>query len=318
MRRLRSSPALTVLVVAPFVGEVMSTATSVFVFLLVIPFHAALYGCGALLVREAVRARGLGLWGLICLGAAYGVVEEAELVRSWFNVAYLPSEGDYARVWDTSLLQAVHLTSFHAAVSVGCSITVTELLHPAHRDRPWASPRALVVAGVAFASLFPLTLIEDSGFFAPHWPQMATALVLAGAMIAAAPRLSRGWPAASDRLSARPLARRVAAAVTVAFVLTYAAPESGLPWPVAVVGVAAIPLLAIPWAIRVLPRTADRRRLGLIAGLIAPFALLNLVLLQPQTWLAALLAILGLVRLRRVVADREARVRHQTPTVAHG
>lgn len=87
--------------------------------------------------------------------------------------------------------------------------------------------------------------------------------------------------------------------MTAAFVLTYAAPESGLPWPVAVVGVAAIPLLAIPWATRVLPQTGSRRRLGLVTGLLAPFALLNLVLLQPQTWLAAVLAIAGLVWLRR-------------------
>ncbi len=313
MQRRWFSPLATVLVVAPFVGEVLSTATSVFVFLVVLPFHAALYGSGALLVREGVRRWRLGLAGLIALGAAYGILEEAEFVRSWFNVSYLPSEGDYSRVWDTSLLQAVHLTSFHAAVSIGCAIAITELLHPGHRDRPWASTRTLALAAVAMVLLFPLTLIEGSGFFATRWPQMAVALVLAGAVVALARQLPRTWPAVGTQSSAKPLARRAALALSAGFVLTYAAPPSGLPWPIAVLGAIMIPIVGVGAALRVLPSRRDQVLLGLVVGLLGPLVILNLVLLQPQTWLAAVLSICGLVGLRRLVARRATAARMVAP-----
>lgn len=179
-------------------------------------------------------------------------------MRSWSNASSLPSEGDSSRVWDTSLLQAVHLTSFHAAVSIGCAIAVTELLHPGYHDRAWASPRALVVAAVTMVLLFPLTLIDGSGFFDPHWPQMGAALVLAVAVVALARRLPRTWPALGTHASAKPLARRTALTLSAGFVLTYAAPPSGLPWPIAVLGAVVIPVVGVRAALRVLPSRRDR------------------------------------------------------------
>jgi len=44
---------------------------------------AALYGCGALLVREAWIRWGRGPYAPSLLGAAYGIVEEGLLVKSF-------------------------------------------------------------------------------------------------------------------------------------------------------------------------------------------------------------------------------------------
>jgi hypothetical protein len=78
---------LTLLVVAPFFGEVLSTATAPLDILL--PWNLALvvgmYGCGALPCREVAHRYGLGWPGLLLLGAAYGVYEEGLVDRFWYD-----------------------------------------------------------------------------------------------------------------------------------------------------------------------------------------------------------------------------------------
>ena len=133
------SPALAILLVAPFFGETLSTSLD-----LVLPWNvalmAALYGSGALICREVARRYRLGLLGLGLLAAAYGVYEEALIDRYWFNPQYWADVGvgSYSEVWHTNLLLAVHLTAFHTAVSIGASILIVERLFPAHRERAWA------------------------------------------------------------------------------------------------------------------------------------------------------------------------------------
>ena len=103
-------PVLALLLTAPYLGEVLSTATSSIELLLPwnLALFVALYGSGALLCREMAHRWGLGLPGLALLGAAYGVYEEALVDRFWFNPGYAHDTGvgDYAQVWHTNLLLA--------------------------------------------------------------------------------------------------------------------------------------------------------------------------------------------------------------------
>lgn len=68
-------PVVVLLVLAPFLAEVLSTSTPPLD--LLVPWNlvllASLYGCGALLCREVARRHRLGLPGLVLLAAAYGV-----------------------------------------------------------------------------------------------------------------------------------------------------------------------------------------------------------------------------------------------------
>ncbi|GII80822.1 hypothetical protein Sru01_58040 [Sphaerisporangium rufum] len=88
-------PTLVLMLLAPYLGEVLSTATSPLA--LVLPWNlalfAALYGGGALLCRELAHRWGLGLPGLALLGAAYGVYEEALVTRYWFDPGYARDTG---------------------------------------------------------------------------------------------------------------------------------------------------------------------------------------------------------------------------------
>lgn len=86
MSRLRH-PALAALLLAPVLGEWLSTASPPLNMLWPPAFVllVSLYGCGALLCREIARRNGLGLRGLCLLAAAYAVFEEALVDRFWFH-----------------------------------------------------------------------------------------------------------------------------------------------------------------------------------------------------------------------------------------
>jgi len=121
-RRQRIWPAvLTLFLLAPIVGEVLSGSTpplgfiNPFTFLL----ETGLYGSGAILVRELVRRRGLGWASILLLGAAYGILEEGLVVTSWFN-PYWPDLGvlvHYGRLFDVSWVWAFGVITFFVLLS---------------------------------------------------------------------------------------------------------------------------------------------------------------------------------------------------------
>jgi hypothetical protein len=90
----RIPPWLVLLVLAPLLGEIVSghqppleIFNPISVLLLMFP-----YGFGALVCRELVRRWKKGWPSLILLAVAYGVYEEAIVVRSFFNPNWLELE----------------------------------------------------------------------------------------------------------------------------------------------------------------------------------------------------------------------------------
>ena len=80
----RIAPALVLVFLAPFVGEVLLGNTPlrlIGAYLLVLP----MYGFGALFIRELSRRTGRGWPTILILGVAYGVVEEGLADMSLFN-----------------------------------------------------------------------------------------------------------------------------------------------------------------------------------------------------------------------------------------
>ncbi|GAA4965408.1 hypothetical protein GCM10025331_67070 [Actinoplanes utahensis] len=232
-------PALVVLLVAPFFGEVLSTATPPLDLILPwrFPVVVALYGCGALLCREIAHRFKLGLPGLCLLAAAYAVYEEGLVDRFWFDPRYWADVGvgSYSEVWHTNLLIASHLTVFHVAVSVCSSVLVVEWLFPAHRNQPWTGRRGRTLAGLALLGVLPLTYTD---FARVPAGQMLAAGGLCLLLIAAAfliPRRRRP-PRAVIREPRRRLVGLIAFAGTAAhFVLVYTVPSTGLAWPAGMV-----------------------------------------------------------------------------------
>jgi hypothetical protein len=287
VRRLRS-PAAAILLLAPFCGESLSGSTPPLD--LVLPWNLALmtglYGSGALICREAARRFGLGLPGLILLGAAYGVYEEALIDRYWFYPHFWNQTGvgTYSEVWRTNLLLAVHLTAFHAAVSICIPVLIVERLFPAYRQRAWAGRGGLTAAVIALGVLVPVVY----GEFHRTGPQVLIAAGGLCVLLAAAAFLlpRRGHQrAAAPRQAPQPRQTRrglgvIAFCATAAhFTLVYALPGTGIPWP-AGIALAVAPVAA---GVLVIHRSASGGPCGpdglrVVTGIVSFFVLLDVVI----------------------------------------
>ena len=157
--RLRTWPAILALyAIAPIIGEVFSLNTPILKLLFdpgSLIFIPALYGSGALLVREIARRRGLGWDNILVLGAAYGVLEEGIDVQSWYNPhwAGIGALGTYGRLWETNWVWALGLTIFHPVFSIGIPIVLAERSFPRVAAHPWLGRRGFA----AFAILLGFT-----------------------------------------------------------------------------------------------------------------------------------------------------------------
>lgn len=285
LRQAIAHPVLLIILLAPFFGEGLSGSSPPVELLMPwnLAFMAALYGCGALVCRELVHRFGLGFAGLVLLGVAYGVWEEALVDRYWFFPQFWQDSGigTYSVVWHTNVLLAAHLTVFHTAISICASVLVVEWLVPQARHRSWIGRPGLVVAGLVLAAT-PVVY----GEFDQRPP--AAVLVAAGVLLAAVVATAflvgrRRRPVPSPRTDGAPPPRRglgvlAFACVAAHWTLTYTLPETKVIWPLGV----ALSLLPVAAGLVLVPRLAVTGPYGsdgvrVVAGLLTFFVLLDLV-----------------------------------------
>lgn len=120
-------------------------------------FFVLLYGCGTLLIREA-KVRWNLQYGVIYLAAAYGIVEEGILVKSFFNPAWgdLENISGYGMYLGTQWPWAIMLTVFHGTVSTLIPITIAEYIWPIMKNVPVLGRRGLNCAtwAILFVTIF--------------------------------------------------------------------------------------------------------------------------------------------------------------------
>lgn len=202
MRTGNRKAAWTLVVLTPLIAEVALGSTPVRM-LYLLPLWTPVYGAGVLLIREAVRRAGGGWASLVLLGVAYEIVEDGIGLQAltsprlygaadWaprllgFNTAY----------WEANL-------AYHVVFSVLIPIAVTDLLFPAHRDRPYLRRTGLVITaccaliGVGLLRV-TVPLSQDPGYsisFGTLLGYVAAVAVLAVAALAVLPRRRPGTPA---------------------------------------------------------------------------------------------------------------------------
>ena len=150
MRRF-FGPGLVLFFLAPVIGEMTcgNTPPRMFFNPLAIVLLGILYGGGAILVREAVLRWHKGWPSLLVLGAAYAWVEEALMVKTYFNPQGAPGYlGSYGRWLDVNWIWALDLTFYHAIYSIAVSVILVELMFPAWRAASWVPRWVQVVLGV--------------------------------------------------------------------------------------------------------------------------------------------------------------------------
>lgn len=284
LRGVSTSPAFLILLIAPFFGEAMSGSTPPLDLLLPwnFAFMAALYGCGALICRELAHRFGLGFSGLMVLGVAYAVWEEALVDRYWFFSPFWEGSGigTYSVVWHTNALLAVHLTVFHTAISICASVLVVEWLVPRARHRVWVSTRGLILAGLVLAGT---PVIYGEFDQRPPATVLGAAIGLLATVVGAAflvGRRHRRKPTAKSggRRTRRGLGVLAFSCVAGHWVLTYTVAETGLVWPLGVM----LALLPVAVGFVFVPRMAVTGPYGsdgvrVVVGLLSFFVLLDLL-----------------------------------------
>lgn len=166
----RTPPGLTLLLLAPVLGELVSVHQTPLEFVNPLNFIilSLPYGFGALICRELVVRWKKGRISLLLLGVAYGLYEEAIVVYSvfdpnWAELGSLAHYGFFAGVnWTWGAL-TVH---FHTLISIGASVVLTEILYPERQHQRWLGNKALAscFAGILlWVPIMGLIMILDMG-----------------------------------------------------------------------------------------------------------------------------------------------------------
>jgi len=187
---------------APAIGELLSGSSPPAEFFNPIAFLmlAILYGGGALLARELTFRWGKGWATLLTLGAAYGVIEEGLMVKSFFDPAWVDLDilGVYGRWAGVNWVWAVELTLFHAVFSITIPVILVGLLFPEQQERPWISPRAFRRLAILFVLNGVFIFFALTPYRPPFLPYAAAA-VLVGWLYRRARRLPPDTVPVPDR-----------------------------------------------------------------------------------------------------------------------
>ena len=314
----RIPPWLTLLVLAPLLGELVSghqppleLFNPLSVLLLMLP-----YGFGALVCRELV-IRWRKRWpSLLLLGIAYALYEEGIVVRSIFNPAWAELEAldKYSHVLGVTWSYALILVHFHTLVSIGASVILAEILHPDQRGKSWLGRKGLAACVIGLLLWLPAGWLMTD--FRPSMKLYFLCLAAIAGSILAAWKFPSILPAAEKKTVPRPLFFLLLGFVNMTsfFLAVYMLPEYWTPplW-TSILGLLALDLatlwLLLRWSGNGGAWT-DLHRLAWVAGALGFFILFNFAS-DLEQWqgksLVAIVSVLGLWlirgRVRRGAAD---------------
>jgi hypothetical protein len=284
MARFRQrTPALTLFFLAPAIGELLSGSSppSEFFSPLTLLLLAVLYGGGALLVRE-LRCRWHKGWPTaLLLGAAYGLVEEGLMVKSFFDPNWVDIGvlGSYGRWAGVNWIWASELTLFHAVFSITVPVLLTERLFPDRQSDSWVGRRMTILLSLLLIGDILLGFLALTPYRPPFFPYvltLATVLALAWAARRLPVHIFTHPP---DGRSEPVMRLRVIGFIGTLslFALSWAIPSTGAPallnlWLMA--GLPAAILIAVAAASRG-RQLSERQSLGLASGGLVFFVLLT-------------------------------------------
>jgi hypothetical protein len=276
-------PWLALVLVAPAIGEVLSGSSPppellnpVAVFFLI-----GLYGSGALLVREIAFRWGKGWPSVFALGAAYGIIEEGLMCKSFFDPGWMDVGllGSYGRWLGVNWIWTLELILFHAAFSTSIAILLVYLAYPEKRGKPWAGNKGLILAGILMA----LVVVLGYFFISAYRPDILLTLLsglAAGALIVLARLLPPGLPFKSESLVPRPrwLAMTGFTWTFALFFIVWVIPSTGLPAVLTftlLLGLAAAGWAMLAWLYGKGAGFTEGHKLALAAGALGFFLLLS-------------------------------------------
>jgi hypothetical protein len=146
----RAAPALTLAVLAPVIAEVLMGSTRLSFLFVLVP-EIMVWGCGALMIREAVRRWRGGGTSMVLLGLALAVAEEWVIQQtSLAPFAWPGAAAHYGRVWGVNWIWFLILLGYECVWVTLIPVLVTELIFRKRRSERWLSNGGFVATGVVF------------------------------------------------------------------------------------------------------------------------------------------------------------------------
>ena len=150
VRHRFAAPIWTLLLLAPFIAEVLSGSTRTSFIFVYVP-EVMVWGVGALFCRELARRWRAGGTSLLCLGLALSVAEEFIIQQT--SIAPLPFPGahpDYGRIWGVNLVYFLFMLGYESMWVTIVPVQLTELFFPRFARQPWLHKRGAVLASIVF------------------------------------------------------------------------------------------------------------------------------------------------------------------------
>jgi hypothetical protein len=193
------SAAITLFFIAPFVAEYLLGDLSLKLLPALIVM-APMYGGGALLIREFARRKRRGWPTILCLGAAYALLEEGLVTQSLFNPDYLKLHMHFLQPAHIALLGiggwwTMLMLNLHTFWSIGVSIALVEGLVPDRAREPWLGNVGEAISGGIFmvgAVANGLIGFKQNHFWASPL-QLAIVAILVVLLVALAFVTPAGW-----------------------------------------------------------------------------------------------------------------------------
>jgi hypothetical protein len=155
--QMKVPPALLLFFLSPAIAELLlgSSPPSEFFNPFSLLLLCSLYGSGALIVRELKVMWNKGFVSMFVLGAAYGVIEEGLMVKSFFDPKWMDLGilGVYGRWLEVNWVWAEWLIIYHAIFSIAIPITLVELAYHERKSDRWLSNKKFCGAIILLASV---------------------------------------------------------------------------------------------------------------------------------------------------------------------
>lgn len=148
----RIGPIVTLIVLAPFIAELLSGATRLSVIYVLVP-EIMTWGCGALIIRELVRRWQGGWTSLLLLAPTIAIAEEIIIQQtSLAPLVFAGSNASYGRMFGVNWIWLLAMLVFETFAVVLLPVQLTELAFPGRRNVPWLRTRGFVIAVIVFLS----------------------------------------------------------------------------------------------------------------------------------------------------------------------
>ena len=185
-KRRRVAPLIMLFLLAPAIGELLSGSSPPVEFFNPFPLLTLtfLYGSGAVIVHELKVRWRKDYRAILLLGAAYGILEEGLMVKSFFDPSWMDLGilGTFGRYAGVNWVWAEMLIIYHMVFSITIPIVIVGLVYPDLKNERWTTNRSfmLFAAMLVGITIFGYLFLTP---FVPPLPQYSIAIIAMSVII---------------------------------------------------------------------------------------------------------------------------------------